>query len=314
MKINIREANISDRDKICKLLTENTPYKRDRAFWVWINKVIYNSNSIITIAEINDEIIAHYAILPNKIYCNEQIINSGLGIHAFVHPEYRGKVFIYKISELAYNIAKERDIKIIYGFPNVNYRQIQIQIEGWNEINTFYSKDIKLNNVNVSVNENVKLLKAENTFDNQFIIDSLIDNNSTYQTHIEKNLNYYVNRYINHPQNLYDCFLISKNDKIVGFVVYKIFENQKGHIIDFIKTNEISYDEILDISINYFKNKVSILSLWNINSEFSNSINRYKVENGFETFFGAKFLDNTITKEIINFTNWNLHMGDSDAF
>ena len=113
MSVRIREYISSDRDKICQLLSEFTEYKRDTEFWIWINRLIGTDESIVSVATDGDEIIGHYAIVPHNLMLNEISIKSGLGIHAFIHPEYRGKVLMYKISELAYEIAKKRGISII---------------------------------------------------------------------------------------------------------------------------------------------------------------------------------------------------------
>lgn len=317
MKIIIREARIEDRDNICSLLSYNSAYKRDREFWIWINKVIYNSESITSIAEHNNKIVGHYAILPNRIVNGNKRFSSGIGIHAFIHPDYRGKVFMYKISELAYEQAKKEGIQIVYGFPNINYRQIQLKIEGWEEISTFSSKDFDLKEIKYNLHKNIRLEPFINTFENQFKLDRLITWKMEYGNFkFYKNLNFYINRYVNHPQKLYQCYFIYKNQLLEGFIVFKIFEVNRGHIIDFVKSSNLTIEELIDISIDYFKDKVNILSLWPVNYELNKYLNYIgNFTSGFETFFGIKVLDKNVPfDEIKNFSKWELMMGDSDAF
>ena len=45
--MEIREYKSSDRDKICKLFTELSDYKRDIDFWVWSNRIIGTDDSIV---------------------------------------------------------------------------------------------------------------------------------------------------------------------------------------------------------------------------------------------------------------------------
>ncbi len=317
MAVKIREYISSDRDKICQLLSEFTEYKRDTEFWIWINRLIGTDESIVSVATDGDEIIGHYAIVPHNLMLNEISIKSGLGIHAFIHPKYRGKVLMYKISELAYEIAKKRGISIIYGFPNVNYRNIQIKIEGWKEVNLF--KSIEISNENIKVNNNkFNLIKASDNYSDLFKLDEIISKReSNNYIKINKNINYYKNRYISHPQKLYECFFIYNEREIKGFVVFKFFENSKGHIIDYIKIDSISESDIIEVTLSFFKNKVKSVIFWPINNNFKKELNLLENKKySFETFLGIKYINNNFAKSetLIDFSNWELMMGDSDAF
>lgn len=316
MSVKIREYINSDRDKICQLLSEFTEYKRDREFWVWINRLIGLEESIVTVATNGDEIIGHYAIVPHNLIINERPIKSGLGIHAFIHPKYRGKVLMYKISELAYQIAEKKGFNVIYGFPNVNYRNIQIKIEGWKEVNLFKSIEINIEDAKVK-NNKLNLIKVLDNHSDLFKLDEIISKRQTNNyIRIDKNINYYRNRYISHPQNLYECFFVYDNSEIVAFVVFKIFEKTKGHIIDYIISKDISESEIIQITLGYFKNKVKSVIFWPINNKFNKELNLLENKKySFETFLGVKFINNFPKSEtLIDFTNWELMMGDSDAF
>ena len=316
MSISIREFICSDREKICHLLSEFTEYKRDTEFWIWINRLIGSEESIVTVATYGDEIIGHYAIVHHNLIINKMLIKSGLGVHAFIHPKYRGKVLMYKISELAYKIAKNKGIDIIYGFPNINYRNIQIKIEGWKEVNLFKSIEISLENIKIE-NKKFSLVKVYDNYSDLFKLDTIISKKeSNNYIRIYKNINYYKNRYISHPQNLYECFFIYDNMEIVGFVVFKIYEKTKGHIIDYIKCEDISESDIIKITLSFFKNKVKSVIFWPINNKFKKELNFFEnKEYAFETFLGIKHINNFPNSEILlDFSNWELMMGDSDAF
>ena len=63
----------------------------------------------------------------------------------------------------------------------------------------------------------------------------------------------------------------------------------------------------------YFQGKVDTLSLWPIDDSFEKELLEYGFtnENGFETFFGYKKISESIE---VDFDNFYLQMGDSDAF
>ena len=55
---------------------------------------------------------------------------------------------------------------------------------------------------------------------------------------------------------------------------------------------------------------------WPINNKFSKELNLLEnKEYSFETFLGVKYINNFPKSEaLIDFTKWELMMGDSDAF
>ena len=108
---------------------------------------------------------------------------------------------------------------------------------------------------------------------------------------------------------------------MVGFIVTKIFNFTKGHIIDFIIDGDIKHDDIIKLSNNYFFDEgISELSVWPTSTEFTKAFHKVYDDyyEGFNTNFYVKFLDDGFkTKygdKIVDIINWNLPMGTSDAF
>lgn len=96
-EINIRAYQNGDAEKIYTLFRQYSSYKRDDAFWVWMNRLL--AHSIISVAEIKGAIVGHYAILPRLCKMrNGTFLKAGLGIHSFVEPKHRKEVSIFSIS------------------------------------------------------------------------------------------------------------------------------------------------------------------------------------------------------------------------
>ena len=146
-EIKIREYTTEDRVKICSLLTRNTVYQRDPQFWCWINQCLGSMPPIIVVAEINSDVIGHYAIIPHPMMVGGKIITVGFGIHALIDSKFRKEVSIFDITTLAYKLAKERGLKLIYGFPNQEYRLIQEKIERWQKVSFFNSIEFSTKNI-----------------------------------------------------------------------------------------------------------------------------------------------------------------------
>jgi hypothetical protein len=318
----IREYKTGDAEKIYTLFSKYTSYKRDAAFWVWINRLLSEKKSIISVAEANNQIIGHYAIIPRNCIINKKTYRTGLGIHAFVDPEYRDSISIFDITSHAYRFAKENEIDFIYGFPNQNYRLVQEKIEKWKKVALFNAFEKDANNFDPAG----PIFKWElfnlKDFDKIFILNELAEEfGNSNDIYFSKPLPFIVNRYLYHPQNIYQTWLLKDIDKYVGFIVTKIFnsENEKrAHIIDYVLSPEYETDTLIaDFEIK-FSLVVDKFVLWPFSNKFHKSLlKRNFSESGFETFFGIKFLSESAKKatdDILNFNNWHLTMGDSDAF
>lgn len=326
-KLLIRLASSDDAESICLLFNKVAPeYDREINFWVWINRMLSDEDSIIAVAEYEGEIIGHYAIIPQKIVINKIEFRIGIGIHAIVENEKRDLVAIYEISSLAYKEAKRLDLKFIYGFPNENYRLIQEKIERWKRVNLFKAYEIEINDYKLKTDlESIEIKKLDNTFESIFEISKTLNNSVlNSKVYLKKTLNYFTNRYLNHPHDLYDCFVVKDKEGKSACLFLKKYQDSnnivKGHLIDFIKQEGFKTNSVLDFSVLILKEQnVNIISFWPINKEIKEVLNSKKLGAiGFETFFAIKFLDKPFEKEhkevLLNFENWTLNMGDSDAF
>jgi hypothetical protein len=317
--IHIRLADISDAEQINNLLQRNAPqYVRNRAYWVWIHRLLGCDSSIIAVAYIDDMIVGHYAIIPMEVSIGENTYLAGLGIHALIDKQCSASIM--EISNLAYKEAQKRGIRFIYGFPNKNYRLIQERLERWKKIALFNAYEITVN-PDILLPENLTWIPAENNYEVLFKLGQLLE--SGYKNNyikIKKNIQYYYFRYMNHPQKLYSTFFIYSGDKPAGCLFLKEFSTEDGntrlHLVDFIKNEDLSYGQIITFCKYYARQiNANIISLWPINTEFEKELSKQGFNSiGFDTFFGIKILDNDIDQQVIcNFKNWELMMGDSDA-
>lgn len=315
-EIIIRPYQCRDAKGIFNLFQEYTPYKRDEAFWVWINRIL--AHSIISVAELNGHIVGHYAILPRTCRLkNGSLLRSGLGIHAFVEPKHRDKVHIFLISSLAYKLAKDSGIQFIYGFPNVHYRLIQEKIERWKKVELFNALVKTPNQISSSLKFNwIKI--NERDYMDLLALNELFENDELRYNGFVSGLDFWYKRYFYHPHNLYEVWKIVKNGLTCGFLVSKLFEAEgfiRLHIVDFVFSDTYELTDFLPDIENTFTT-IKELVFWPFNVEISKSLKNYGfVEKGFDTYFGIKILDESIDESLIlDFKDWHLSMGDSDAF
>lgn len=319
-RVAIRLYRKGDASGINEMFTKYTPYLRDDAYWVWINRIVGESVSVI--AELDGRIIGHYAVVPRDLLVNNKIFKAALGIHAFVDPDFRNEVSIFEISSYLYNIARDRGIQIIYGFPNINYRQIQIRIERWKEVSLFKSYELLSGQISDDIKTSVQLdeLKSFN-YEHLFQLSEMLTSlKMVDEVRLNVNTNYWINRYMLNPQKPYQLYALSRCNIPVGYMVTKRYENKGirySHIIDYVLSDNLYMDDMISSYLNYEKSKCDCFSFWKGSLLFKQSIEkRGFVRTGFETFLGVKILDKSLSElnVLLNFDNWCLVMGDSDAF
>lgn len=321
--IIIRPYKTGDATKIYSLFSQYTSYKRDDQFWVWINRII-GGTSIVVVAEYEDRIIGHYAIVPRKIFISGDYYDSGLGVHAFVAPEFREFVSIYSISRYAYQLAKEQGYLFIYGFPNENYRLIQEKLERWHKVALFNALELPVRDI--TVNESIGCLNIEEvneiSFSDLFTINEFYEQSIDSEIQLINDARYWLERFFLHPQKLYRIFRLEKENQIVGYIVTKHY-SKSGlsyfHIVDYVLKDPSYTGELLQSVLVCFRKNIDIVSVWQGDKWFYNELMKLGFQDaGFDTFLGVKFLDEKkcelIQDIVLDLKNWRLVMGDSDAF
>lgn len=314
-QVTIRQGDIDDAPRILEFFNKEYPqYKRDREFWHWINIVLGDSDSLITIAECDGRVVGHYCVIPRTLMINEQSYSVGMGIHAIIDKDYRKYTSIIEITNHAKKLAKEFGMVMLYGFPNQNYHIIQEKIERWDVVSRFDSIDFtpQTYDSNLELISPIDITKYE--FEN--LMQSISP--KKYMVSLKKEPSYYYNRYINHPHSLYDSLFVYQNGKFSGVVTLKTFQGTTGHIIDSYVNFDITEYDLIQSCLNQFK--LEKISLWTTNVNFKsallNTISNYT--KGFRTNFLVKFIDsdfeNTNKNRILDIYNWDLPMGTSDAF
>lgn len=128
-----------------------------------------------------------------------------------------------KISNYLYRIAQDKGIQVIYGFPNVNYRQIQVRIERWKEVALFKSYELPsdkgLDNIKTTIQfDEIKDIDYEHLFR---LSEMLASESVMNEVRLETNTNYWISRYMLNPQTPYLLYALSKCGVPIGYMVTK---------------------------------------------------------------------------------------------
>ncbi len=327
MNLKVRPYKPGDEISISEMFTRNTPYLRDNAFWIWINRLLPIYPSLIAvIADEKDEIQGHTAIMPYEIKVGERIIKCGMSYHTIIDKDYRNQDLVMPLLELADTMATEAGLEFHYGFPNKNARPIY-KLPNHYKVSKFYALERESvtgeDNNKSNLHYSFELIK-ETDYDLIFSVNQLCEKRKKDVVELCRSLQYYCVRYFFHPQKLYNSYKIFKDGVFVGCVVTKLYEKEGKkyfHILDlFVDEELIDYELLIDDLTRYFSDICDIFSFWKINEHIKEILIKQGFqENGFDTFLGLCFLpNNKLTEEekslLLDFKNWRIVMGDSDAF
>lgn len=319
---NISAYQPGDGLKISSLFTKYSPYLRDDKFWVWINR-FFTQRSIVAVAEYGGHIIGHYAILPQKMQIDGVSYNTGLGIHAFIAPEHTNNISIFQISAYAYQMAKEQGMDFIYGFPNKNYRLIQEKIERWKKVALFNALELPNEQLpgNYDYDYSVEQIDFSD-FSDFYCLNDILEKSSHKRVEIAQNVSYWNNRYILHPQHPYIYLKVLADGNVGGYFIGKYFTNNNiryFHIVDFAIYDLVAMREALLAVFHHQRSHFDKVSCWKGDDRTNLAYEELGFhETGFDTFLGVKFLNKEVEEKIsdivLDFDNWRLVMGNSDAF
>ena len=323
-KIDIRYYRPGDATGISALFTRYLPYQRDTEFWVWINRLL-GGGSIVSVAECGNRIIGHYGIVPRDFIIEGVRYHAGLGIHAFVAPEFRSKVSIFEISSLAYKEAKRTGLSFLYGFPNANYRYIQEKIEKWKCVSLFNAYELFLDAFNGSDNCDAVSLTKIDRMDCSLLypLQMLIEKSPESPVAPVTECRHWLLRYLMHPQHLYELYEVKEREEMMGYAVMKKYQKEDKeyrHIVDYVFSEKADMHKIIARIAGMAKeDHADCLSVWKGDSRFEKALQDTGFQpTGFDTFLGIKILDKaldeTVVGKLTDFSNWRLVMGDTDSF
>ena len=324
--MNIRAFEPDDAEKIARLFTLHTPYRRDAAFWVWLNRTLPARPSLVAVAEMAGDIVGHYAIVPLDLRRPDgRIVAAGLGVHAFVSPTARREVSIFQVSALAYRLAREAGLEFIFGFPNANYRVVQEKIERWRGVGFFkaWTKSAVTGPTSLArarlgladFSDDAELHSAMRLWER---LDA-----APGGLRVVGQSRWWMLRYVTHPQQPYSIWWVLVDGEKHGLVVAKKFTGdgeRRAHLIDYALSAEVTLADLLGAFETTFFHEVDRFVHWPVEPAFELALRAgHYAADGFETYFGVRRIaagepaSGAVADEL-DFSSWRLPMGLSDAF
>jgi len=343
----IKNYEDGDEEKIIPLLQHVfTRSQFDLELWNWQYKQNPSGffNNIWMMID-NDEVVGHYAIIPQRMIISGRQCLGAQSIQTATHGGHRRRGIFKKLAEKTYQQAKEQRILIIYGFAvGASYHGFVKHLE-WKHffplhrlitilnVDDFFEDAKKwkflfklrarLKRKRKEIGESPLKMEQVTRFDEEY--ESFWNQNRKHFEVITVRDSAYLNwRFVDRPYRTYENFICrDKKGDVVGYVVLRTeIKEKKGIILDLLAKNNGVAKDLINRVITYYKSR-------NINAIYTNlsrdniyykQFKKYGfIDRGAPDFANrliAKInIENSLTSifQNIDGAKWFITRGDSDV-
>jgi len=295
--------------------------RRDITNWNWKYKGNNPAGeSIIYVAENDNELVAYFAALPMRYWINGEDVIGSHSIAMMVKPEWQNKGLIKFVGDKLMKELEEKEIAFTYGYPNENAYELHLKF--WNykliSMQTLYELNIGDELMNSAPNPSNLVVKEIERFDES--VNSFWEKEkNNYNAIVVRDDSFLNWRYIDRPDAKYHALGIYDNAELCGYCILKLYkegEIRRGHIIDYFSRHDSSEcaEVLVDNSLKYFKkNKVDEVNLWMQGSIFNQEIlKKFGFVKGVARPMICRFnLEEQNHASFLTEENWYFSMGDT---
>ena len=135
----MREYHEGDEEGIFELFKAVYPqkeydYSKWLRWWRWLYKDNPAGPGRIGIAEQDNKIVGHYAVVPIRLCITGDTVLASQAVDGLTHPDYRRRKIFETLAKKVYAEAARDGIHIVYGFPNQSSRPVLIEKADWFDI------------------------------------------------------------------------------------------------------------------------------------------------------------------------------------
>lgn len=316
----VREYKSGDETAITELFLMGSPrHLRTPLYWKWSNLWNPDGKSLSLVVEEENEIIAHYSILPYRVSVDNTIMIVGLAQQLVIHPHFRNlKVFMNLTNKLWEESANK--FQFTYGFtPNDKILLTYQTLMGWEKIDKFPADIINIP-IKTLKNNSCQRFAIKRVDRFPLEMNEWLNKNKKSKIYPLKSAELLNWRFFDNPIYHYFVFGVYDNG-IVGYMVLKIYwdgEKAIGHFIDYdVKNNKEEYliSLIEETSLFLAKCKITDIVFWNKQPEYFDIFNQFDIKKGgFKVNFCIKFFDNEKNKLLLDKSKWGFTMAFTDIF
>jgi len=312
----LRPYSAGDEQAIIRLASVVYPgLSLDLAGWNWRYKDNPAGQAIIELAQVDDEVVAHYAVSPVVVCADGSDKLTHLSLLTMTHPDWRGHRLFPQLAERAYRRAGLGGSEVIWGFPNRNSHRGFVNYLDWEDVYEIPMLRLALTGYNTfDLSPNVTEVLG---FDER--VDELWQRvRSRCRYMVKRDATYLQWRYVQNPTEHYRILVYtgSAGGDVLGYVVFKRYRSE-CQVVDLLAQN-VHVGSLLIQSVTRLISDDATppdsLSLWlNVTDPLHHALEKSGFRNeGPVTYFGIRFFQGC--GWMLDFHDWHIAMGDSDVF
>jgi GNAT superfamily N-acetyltransferase len=113
-----RAATAADEPGILALFRQTHGHAPTAAYQAWRFETDPASPRIAVIAEDDEQIVGQYALWGTPLSIGGQAVSGAQSLDTMTHPLYRGRGMFVTLAQACMELARERGVEVLYGFPN----------------------------------------------------------------------------------------------------------------------------------------------------------------------------------------------------
>src|SRR5699024_3899024 len=235
--VNIRSAKKEDQQEILDLLNtvfaenQRSSIRRGNDYWEWKFKPNVFGNSIINVAEVNDEIVGIDHFWPWQLTYRGETINAYQPCDAAVSSTYIGQGIFKSLRLRGLEQAEKSNGQLLFNFPNSNSLHLNTRL-GAKHLGKIVWRVKVLEPLNMFKGMLKDELSIPANIDNNFSLDfnKLYRLSSDYKNDgcfisINRKVGFFEWRYLNRPDREYGMVSFEQRQEMIGAIFTM---NQKG--------------------------------------------------------------------------------------
>ncbi len=285
-------------------------------YWQW--RFLHNpvGSTMIELAWEGNTLAAQYAVSPVLLTIKGEDYLTALSMHTMTAPSFRSRGLFPEMATQLYNRMSEQGYLMVWGFPNKFSHRGFVRDLAWRDIYEIPTLYLDIENLR-SLQDVPNCISQISRLDEMG--DSLWERvKSNFKIIVKRDKKYLVWRYFQNPQNKYHVLGYYQQDHLLGYVVYKKYQNTYLDIVDILAIDDqISLELVLAVISTSIKEEIIGINMW---LPLRNSLHLDLEKLGFIinspiTYWGARLLNPlSDVVELTDVRNWYYSMGDSDVY
>ena len=338
----IREAHAEDLNLIRTLYFDVWGYNRPIEYDKWR---FFGSNlglCPIAVAQDGNRLAGAYSLWPINLKIMGKTVFGAQSMDTMSHPNYRGQGIFTFLAKECYSIAKERGIRVLYGFPNQNSYHGFVRKLGWTHTGdvTHWVRPICLSEhqkipkiFGPVLNAVVKILPkgretgfevtSEAPTGKNFQKLLLLSKRSYKNCHIDRTLEWINWRYSISAHNSYRWVYVYRDRKLIAAGAWGIKDSfwdsevdKRAHLVELLGEEVEPMVAAVSAIIKQTINKKALVLETLCNHEL---ISKVLMRVGFFKYRKAPFIVRELEEcnfsgELLKHENWCIMGGDIDTF